>query len=170
MAEEGELAARLTAMEGRLAALEARVGSVGGLDPDTFWALLGLRERLGDSQGEVLFTGSTTLPTGERYEWQQGASTDALLDLDWSDYAGALAAVGHPVRLQLLRQVLLGTRTVAELQKLAEVGTTGQLYHHLRQLVSTGWLHQSGRGHYAVPEARVVPLLVLLATVAPRNP
>ncbi len=42
-------------------------------------------------------------------------------------------------------------------------GTSGQLYHHLRQLVAAGWLRTAGRGRYEVPPARVVPLLVVLA-------
>jgi hypothetical protein len=41
--------------------------------------------------------------------------------------------------------------------------TTGQLYHHLRQLVAAGWLRTSLRGRYAVPADRIVPLLALLA-------
>ena len=37
---------------------------------------------------------------------------------------------------------------------------THQLHHHLRQLVAAGWLASTRRGHYEVPAARVVPLLV----------
>jgi len=76
--------------------------------------------------------------------------------------AAALAALGHPVRL-LLRQVLSGAATVTELQERAALGTSGQLYHHLRQLVNVGWLRVAARGRYAVPPDRVVPLLVVLA-------
>jgi hypothetical protein len=53
--------------------------------------------------------------------------------------------------------------TVAELRAHERLGTTGQLYHHLRQLVSAGWLRTTARGQYAVPGERVVPLLVALA-------
>jgi hypothetical protein len=42
------------------------------------------------------------------------------------------------------------------------LGTSGQLYHHLRQLIGAGWLVQTARGHYTVPGDRVIPLLVLL--------
>lgn len=40
--------------------------------------------------------------------------------------------------------------------------TSGQLYHHLRQLVSAGWLRATSRGSYAVPPDRVIPLLTIL--------
>lgn len=159
-----ELAERLAALEERVAALEGR----GSLDPQTFWALNGLRDRLPPNGGGVLFTGAVPLPTGEYYEWQQGAATDDLLGADWSELSGAFAALGHPVRLLLLRLIISGVHSTAELQEREELGTTGQLYHHLRQLVSAGWLQVTGRGHYAVPGNKVVPLLVVLAAV--QNP
>ncbi|WP_435827490.1 hypothetical protein [Actinoplanes philippinensis] len=42
------------------------------------------------------------------------------------------------------------------------MGTSGQVYHHLRQLVAAGWLHTIGGGRHEVPAARVIPLLSLL--------
>ncbi|RJQ82079.1 ArsR family transcriptional regulator [Pseudonocardiaceae bacterium YIM PH 21723] len=165
MTEHDELTTRLAALEERVAQLEQPATTK--VDPGRFWALTGLRERLADSDGQVLFTGATNLPTGEYYEWQQGAHTDQLLDADWTELATPFAALGHPVRMMLLQHILRGTRTVGELQELAGLGTTGQLYHHLKQLVAAGWLHAAGRGHYSVPGARVVPLLVVLSAVAP---
>lgn len=115
----------------------------------------------------MLFTGSVRLPTEERYEWQFGALTERLLDEEWAETADSFAALGHPVRLRLLREILGGRRTAAELAELAEIGTTGQIYHHLKQLTGAGWLHTTGRGRYEVPGARVVPLLVMLTAARP---
>jgi hypothetical protein len=132
--------------------------------PDVFWALNGLRDRVGeDDAGAVLYTGTVHLPTGERYDWQYGTAVDDLFAADWAEWAATLGALGHPVRLLLLRRVLSGVRTAAELGSDDALGTTGQLYHHLRQLVTAGWLHSSARGQYAVPAERVVPLLVVLS-------
>jgi len=153
-------------LEKRLDALEARVAD--GEDPrlrDDFWALTELRRRAED-RSAVLFTGSVTLPAGEHYEWQETVPTAPMLDADLTDVVGALSALAHPVRLQLLRGVLAGRHTVAELSE--GLGTSGQLYHHLRQLVAEGWLTASGRGLYAVPPERVVPLLALLAAAGLR--
>lgn len=55
------------------------------------------------------------------------------------------------------------TRTAADLSGLDGVGTTGQVYHHLRLLTGAGWLRATARGHYAVPPHRVLPLLAVLA-------
>jgi hypothetical protein len=67
------------------------------------------------------------------------------------------------VRLLLLREILQGARTTSELAAHERLGTTGQLYHHLRQLVAAGWLRTTARGQYRVPGERVVPLLTVLA-------
>jgi hypothetical protein len=172
-ATEEHLIARLQDLEERVKSLEAagaptHAGTVAGVlepkeadDTDRFWALTGLQERA-TAPGAVLFTGTVTLPTGEHYVWQQGQAADTLLDADWTQRSAALVALAHPVRLLLLREVLRGARTVAQLGAHEQLGTTGQLYHHLRHLVSAGWLRTSARGQYMVPGERVIPLLVVL--------
>ncbi|GAA2409140.1 helix-turn-helix domain-containing protein [Actinomadura vinacea] len=168
------LAERLARLEERVARLEEGLeegaeksiergpGPSGAEEaaPDAFWALTALKERLDDA---VLFTGSVTLPAGEHYEWQQARPAAGLLADDWSQAADTLSALAHPVRLLLLREILCGARTTAELAAHERLGTTGQLYHHLRQLVAAGWLRTTARGQYAVPGERVVPLLTVLA-------
>ena len=163
-------------LHARIEALEARVAALEGLEvgpplPDvavsseTFWALNGLKELIGSGSGAVLFTGSVDLPTGEHYEWQEGRESQPLLDADWADLAAGLQALAHPIRLLLLREVLHGVRTTAELAAHPDLGTSGQLYHHLRHLTAAGWLHSTARGHYSVPGERVVPLLIVLMGV-----
>ncbi|MEU3890602.1 helix-turn-helix domain-containing protein [Streptomyces sp. NPDC029041] len=165
-----ELEQRVADLERRLADLEGTRRPGPRIDEGDFWALHGLKEQLseaGAADGGVLYTGSVGLPTGEEYAWQMTVPTEELLDDDWTTAAEPFAALGHPVRLRLLREILGGRRTAAELADLDETGTTGQIYHHLRQLTATGWLHTSGRGRYEVPPERVVPLLVALATARP---
>ena len=129
---------------------------------DTFWALDGLRRRLPAGAGAVVFAGVMPLPGGGEYLWQYGRTTADLLPADWAERSQAIAALGHPVRLLLAQMVLSGARSAADLQADPRLGTSGQLYHHLRQLVTAGWLHQTARGSYEVPAARVIPLLVML--------
>jgi hypothetical protein len=127
-----------------------------------FWALNALRDRIGPGAGAVVYTGIVEVVPGERAEWQFGATVDELMSADWPALAGNLAAQAHPVRLLLVREVLSGRRGVGDLARVEGLGTSGQLYHHLRHLVSAGWLRSSGRGQYVVPPDRVVPLLVTL--------
>ncbi|MGV9449618.1 ArsR/SmtB family transcription factor [Streptomyces sp. NPDC003635] len=165
-----DLEERVADLERRLAAIETAGRTTPRVGEGHFWALETLKEQMseaGAADGGVLFTGEVRLPTGEQYGWQHTALVEDLLDEEWSESADALAALGHPVRLRLLREVLGGRRTVAELTALEEIGTSGQIYHHLPQLTAGGWLHTTARGRYEVPPGRVVPLLVMLAAARP---
>lgn len=168
-----ELEQRVAELERRLNALEQERRAAPRASDGDLWALEGFKERLaeaGADDGGVLFTGSVRLPTQERYAWQYGALTEDLLGADWSEAAESFAALGSPVRLRLLREILDGRRTAAALAELDGLGTTGQIYHHLRQLTATGWLHSLDRGSYGVPASRVVPLLVVLTAARPQHP
>lgn len=165
-----ELDDRLRALEARVAELEShdapdiRSGAAMTSGDARFWALEGLRDRA-TAPGAVVFAGTVDLPPGEHVDWQWGEPAAALLDDTWDAQTERLTALAHPVRLELLRRVLAGVRTTAQLSALDVVGTSGQLYHHLNQLIAAGWLRQSGRGRYGVPAERVVPLLVILTAV-----
>lgn len=160
---EKELERRLSALEARVAQMEGQRGaeaSAPGPPDGDFWALNGLMRRGFDG---VLFTGNVTLPAGGEVGWQYALRTPAALEQSWEDAAPVFAALGHPARLIILRSVLGGQGRTAELGELEELGSTGQLYHHLRELVAAGWLKAAGRGQHRVPAERVVPLLVMLS-------
>lgn len=171
---------RLEAIERRVEVLEERLLPDGEASAprktapgdDPLWALHELRlrrsQREETADGAVLFTGSLDLPTGESVSWQEGVGTRAMFEADWSDFAASLAALGHPVRLEILKHILLGTRGTADLAEIDGLGTTGQLHHHLRELRGAGWVKQSGRGRYEVAAARVVPLLITLVAAGDR--
>ncbi|UCN13948.1 ArsR/SmtB family transcription factor [Cellulomonas iranensis] len=167
-----DLPARVAALEERVAALEAApTTTTTPLDTDAddrFWALTGLTARVDRpaSSGAVMMVGDVRTPAGDEARWQYALTTDDLLAADWSDLAPVLAALGHPVRLALLRAVLDGARTARELADAVDVGSTGQVYHHLRQLQAAGWLRAAAGGEHVVPAERLVPLLTtLLAAV-----
>lgn len=163
---EERLSAVEEAVAGLLAARE-RLGRVsvaepgGAVPPDLFWALEGLRERT-SAPGAVVIVGDVELPDGRTAGWQLGAGVEDLLDDTWEALAEVYAALGHPVRLRLLREALRGRGTARELSGLEGMGTTGQVYHHLRQLVAAGWLRVRDGGHHEVPAERVVPLLTTI--------
>lgn len=112
--------------------------------------------------GGVVYAGAVTVAAGP-VEWQIGLTTEQVTGMDWSVVAPVLAALGNPVRVSLMQAILAGATTVSELHALEGIGTTGQLYHHLGQLAAAGWLRAQGRGNYAVPADRVVPLMVIIA-------
>lgn len=172
------LANQLTRLTAEVDALRAEVRN--GPAPqdvssqDRFWALDTLREAFTEQDsaellhnGAVLFTG-TTQPPGSPgpLEWQWTRTGADLTESDWGDATPRLSALAHPVRIALLQAVYRGTETVADLVASGEFGTKGQVYHHLTQLVSAGWLSASRRGHYAVPPERVISLLVIISAAS----
>ena len=136
-------------------------GDVG--DGDDLWALHGLQARLPGGVGAVLLTGAVPVAGGGRALWQEAHTTGALLEAEPEAVAARLSALASPVRLRLLREVLAGRSGSGELAADPQFGTSGQVQHHLRQLVAAGWLRTTARGRYAVPVERVVPLLVAWA-------
>ncbi|SLM88805.1 ArsR/SmtB family transcription factor [Brevibacterium yomogidense] len=129
-------------------------------DDDPYWVLTGLQERYPDD--DVVLYGGTMSTDGGGYRWQYGLPTQTVLDGDFADAAPALAALSHPVRLALLQAVLTGTHATADLAALPGLGTSGQVYHHLNQLSSAGWLRSPRRGRWEVPGERTIPLLALI--------
>lgn len=157
----------LTDLEERVRRLEALInaGPVASATPDpdesdAFWILDGLEQRFGSQA--VAYAGSVVAADGPA-RWQMGHDAGRLLELDWTSLAPTLGALGHPVRLRILQLIARGeAATAADLADTSGLGSTGQIYHHLRQLVSAGWLRATTKGRHAVPPERLVPLLVIL--------
>ena len=134
---------------------------------NVFWALEGLEAQAPD--GAVLYTGSVQTPVGGLVRWQYARTGPDLFAKDWAEHAARLAALGNPVRLRILHSVIHGVTSAAGLMEEVDAGTSGQIYHHLKELTSAGWLASPKRGVFEVPVSRIVPLLtVLLAAGTPQ--
>lgn len=160
------LTARVEKLERAQTAAETKTaGPVDNLDAEKYWVLHGLAKSK-HKGGEVLYAGQVQVPTGEQYLWQRHAGVNDLFKQDWANLDAVIGALGHPVRLRLLKCILEGKQTKAELEKLDGIGTTGQLYHHLKSLEEGGWVRSLQRGTYCVPGERVVPLLAILSAAS----
>ncbi|GAA3567797.1 helix-turn-helix domain-containing protein [Microlunatus spumicola] len=155
-----DLERRVSALEAALARLAPPDRPAAGGEGLDLWLVDALRER--HPGGAVAFGGSVGVGKGEA-SWQWTSDAESLREADWSSAAGVLDALAHPVRLRLLQRVLNGTVSTADLALDDALGTTGQLHHHLRALVAAGWLQSVGRGTWAIPAPRVVPLLVVVS-------
>ena len=136
----------------RLAALEARVAALES-------AATSSSAEVVDDSGVVSYEGAVRLH-GE-VSWRIDYSPSAALGLPAAPTAEVLAALGHPVRLALVRRLLTGPASAAELQDAAELSSTGQVYHHLRALTAARVVEQDGRS-FRVPATGVVPVLTML--------
>ncbi|SHF73291.1 Helix-turn-helix domain-containing protein [Jatrophihabitans endophyticus] len=145
MADRG-VTARLDALEARVRALEtgapARPPAPASDDAGSV-----------EYRGRVHLAGSVT--------WSRQLSTSAVLDLPGPVTVDVLAALGHPLRLDVVRRLLRAPASANELQEALDLNSTGQVYHHLRALVSARVVvaeHQV----YSVAPTAVVPLLVIV--------
>ncbi|MGA9872086.1 MAG: winged helix-turn-helix domain-containing protein [Rhodococcus sp. (in: high G+C Gram-positive bacteria)] len=157
--------------EARLAALEERVAAL---------------ENIGDTAEDV---GRTPTGGSVGYEgdvhlnghvsWTIGYLPDAVLELSVPRTSDVLAALGHPVRLHIVRLLLRGPANAAAILDAVGHGgisggndedrgrgSTGQVYHHLKVLGSAGVVEQHGRGDYRIGAKKVVPLLVAMLAAA----
>lgn len=94
--------------------------------------------------------GKVTCGGGHQKWWSiryEEAVTRLLSNPDYK-VAQILSVLGSEVRLAILRCLLGTPRTAAEI--VAEVGlkTTGQAYHHLRELERGGYIEQRSGGQY----------------------
>lgn len=179
-----ELQERLDALEARVVELEsdraaaqataAAAGSGGAesrkVDPsdapsdaDPYFALHAVQERM-PAPGGVLFAGSVDVGLGH-LEYQWGRPTEHLLEADWAEHAETVAALGHPLRLTILRRLLDAEHTVAQLVDELQLASSGVAYHHLSALQAAGWVTSPRRGSWTLPPSRVVPLLAILTAL-----
>ncbi|UNK18317.1 ATP-binding protein [Paenibacillus sp. N3/727] len=123
--------------------------------------------QIGEDTGKVFYSGQYR-GDKRRYRWEpQERHVGQLLDLDGDKVAKILSALGHKQRLDILRSVLKEPLTGAELVDRLNMGTTGQLYHHIKALQGADLLVQEERGgRYTLPGHRALPLLLLLAAVS----
>jgi hypothetical protein len=105
--------------------------------------------RLAELERRIAALESTAADRESRRRRSAGGQAEAARALkalrarqDWSTAAPALAALGSPIRLTLLREIVHGHATVNALSQVQGLGTSGQIYHHLRHLTTEGWLHK----------------------------
>lgn len=180
-AELAELRARLERIEAAAGGAEAPRPEAATAPPDPpaqqsrFWVLDGLSANTGPAfsrdgvSGSVVYGGHVAAPGVGELRWQMGHPAPDVAEADLDGAAQTLAALGHPFRLRLLRRLLLGASTLAELQEPTGQGTSGQIHHHLRELRSAGLVVSRRRNHYEIPAERVVPLLVIVAAALGRD-
>jgi ArsR family transcriptional regulator len=123
------------------------------------------RYRAKGQRGAIAYAGAVVL--GEREcLWIREHPLPAITSLDANRVAPVLASLGHPARLILLRALLEQACTSQELQAVLGVTSPGQLYHHLKELLSAGIVTQTSRSRYEVAARQVVPVLAVLSAAA----
>ena len=144
-----------------------------GMHPDAH--ISAIMEQLQDSCGQNGNTGRITYmgvfaSGGRQSNWiKHDLNTDALLPLIENRTAEkVLACVGSNDRLNMLLAILRKPRTVAELVSDCGYSSTGQVYHHLKPLLTADLVveDRAHRGSYIIQPNRVQGVIMLLAGIA----
>lgn len=114
----------------------------------------------------VVFYSGHVSQNGQEVRWEpQERRMQQLLEMNSDKAAKVLSALGNKQRLDILRSVLIEPLSGSELVERLNMGTTGQLYHHLKALLGADLLVQEPGGKYTIPAHRCLPFLLLLAAV-----
>ncbi|XVS66027.1 ArsR/SmtB family transcription factor [Actinosynnema sp. CA-299493] len=143
----------------RLAELEQRVAALEGDEREA-------RPADGADGGAFGYGGQVALGDGQ-VSWQIDVTPERALSLPDRPRIEVLSALAHPVRVEIVRTLLArGAQPATALQEAARLGSTGQLYHHLKALTGSGLVEQDKRGTYRLRSAATVPVLVLLTAAS----
>jgi DNA-binding transcriptional ArsR family regulator len=123
----------------------------------------------GDDQQPIIGHFGAVQIEGKYHKWWSIRYSHAVSKLLTNpDYkvAQILSVLGSEVRLAILRHLLTAPQTVAEIVAALDLKTTGQAYHHLRELERAGYIKQREGGKYQFDMARGRVYLSALALAA----
>lgn len=121
--------------------------------------------------GDVVGHFGAVMVEGQRCQWWSIRYDEAVTKLlNNPDYkvAQILSVLGSEVRLAILRHLLTAPKVASEIVTEVGLKTTGQAYHHLRELERAGYVKQraGGRYHFDMNGGRVYLAALALAADA----
>lgn len=117
----------------------------------------------GTIQGTLRYAGSLQL--GERpFRFQQTLTVASIFAAAPEVFVQIFAALSSPHRIIILRTLCERACTAQQLQEVLGMGSSGQLYHHLKELMTAGLITQRERSSaYTIDPAKVVPICTVLS-------
>ncbi len=117
--------------------------------------------RADDDAATVVYSGAGPWEDGA-VAWRLGRDWDEVL-AGATGTAAVFAALGNGTRLRIVAELLRGPVATGDLAARLDWASSGQLFHHLRELLAAGVVYQPVRGTYAIRRQHVVPLLAVLS-------
>lgn len=100
---------------------------------------------------------------GGTVAWEMRRSWEDVRGSRSAAAAAVFAALASPTRVEIVRALLDGPLSTSDLTTRIDASSTGRLFHHLKELLAAGLVHQPVRGTYALRRTHVVPLLAALS-------
>ena len=116
----------------------------------------------GTIQGTLSYTGTIQL-AGRPFRFQQRLPAQSLFEVAPEVLSQIFAAFSIPHRVIILRTLCERSCTAQQLQEVLGMGSSGQLYHHLKELLATGLITQRERSSvYTIDPPKVIPICAAL--------
>jgi ArsR family transcriptional regulator, arsenate/arsenite/antimonite-responsive transcriptional repressor len=174
-----DLQDRLSALEEQVAALQTRLTALeeqlsaavsAGVPMISFQARTAVspkdREAPTSQEGTIQGTlsyGGTIQLAGRPFHFQQRLPAQSLFEAAPDLLAQMFAALASPHRIIILRTLCEKPCTAQQLQEVLGMGSAGQLYHHLKELLAAGLITQRERSSaYTIEPAKVIPICAAL--------
>ena len=114
------------------------------------------------AHGKVVYSGIG--PWQDRaLAWQMERTWTDVLDVEPDGIARVLAALASPTRIRIVEALIGGPASTGELAERVDAGTSGQLFHHLKELLAVGIVHQPQRGVYELRPQHALPFLTIVS-------
>lgn len=126
--------------------------------------LLGTGDEV-SQEATVVYAGSGPWQ-GRAVVWQMARHWDDVLAIPEETIARVLSALANDTRIRIVAELLRGPVGTGELAERLDQPSTGQLFHHLKELLAAGVIHQPVRGAYAIRTQHAVPILAVLSAAA----
>lgn len=95
--------------------------------------------------------------------WQMERTWTDVLDVEPDAIARVLAALASPTRIRIVEALISRPAGTGDLAERIDAGTTGQLFHHLKDLLAVGIVHQPQRGVYELRPQHALPFLAIVS-------
>lgn len=102
--------------------------------------------------------------------WQMERTWTEVLAVDSDAIARVLAALASPTRIRIVKALIGGPAGTGDLAERVDAGTTGQLFHHLKELLAVGIVHQPQRGVYELRPQHALPFLTIASASMDLSP
>jgi DNA-binding transcriptional ArsR family regulator len=95
---------------------------------------------------------------------------EEVIDEAGEEVASVLSALASGPRLRMVTELVLGPLSTSDLAERLDQPSTGQLFHHLKELLAVGIVYQPQRGVYTIRKRHLVPVLAILSAASDLAP